>query len=54
LHEYLNDRTPILVPSRSPRIEPDFLPDIYNQIVVNQRFEPHKGHPQDNEATHVI
>lgn len=49
LHEYLNDQTPVLVPSRNPRIDPDFLPDIYNQVALNQRAEPQLLNAVDNE-----
>lgn len=55
LHEYMNERTPVLVPSRSPRIDPDFLPDIYNQIALNQRAEPQLLNAVDNsEATRAF
>lgn len=55
LHEYMNERTPVLVPSRSPRIEPDFLPDIYNQVALNQRAEPQLLNAVDNsEATRAF
>jgi hypothetical protein len=49
LHEYLSDQIPVLVPSRNPRIEPDFLPDIYNQVALNQRAEPQLLNVVDNE-----
>jgi hypothetical protein len=53
LHEHMNERTPVLVPSRNPRIEPDYLPDIYNQVVLNQGGEPEKVemHSGNSEAT---
>ena len=55
LHEYMNERTPVLVPSRSPRIDPDFLPDIYNQVALNQRAEPQLLNAVDNsEATRAF
>ncbi len=55
VHEYLNERTPVLVPSRSPRIDPDFLPDIYNQVVLNQRTESQLLNIVDNsEATRAF
>jgi len=55
LHEFMNERTPVLVPSRSPRIDPDFLPDIYSQIALNQRAEPQLLNAVDNsEATRAF
>lgn len=55
LHEFMNARTPVLVPSRSPRIDPDCLPDIYNQIALNQRAEPQLLNAVDNsEATRAF
>lgn len=55
LHEYMNDRTPLLVPSRSPRVEPDFLPEIYNQVALNQRAEHQLLNAIDNsEATRAF
>ncbi len=55
LHEFLNERTPVLVPARAPRIEPDFLPDIYNQVAINQIDEPQMLNTVDKtEATRAF
>lgn len=57
LHENMNERTPVLVPCRNPRIEPDYLPDIYNQVVVNQGNQSEKVekmHAKDSEATRAF